>query len=127
MKQIGYAVMLLLFTGVGCSDQEPSSCVMGTVVGYEYCTNAVLISVEAQFKIGEDITYYDQSAHENVVRAPGKFGEYGTAKLFFKYRSYDAEADQQLFDYSASPCPALYGPFNVPTVVVTKYSTTGCN
>ncbi|NJM24334.1 MAG: hypothetical protein HC859_01195 [Bacteroidia bacterium] len=109
MRQIGYAISLLLLTGLGCTEDESSNCITGTVVGYEYCTNAVLISVDARFEIGEELVYYDQSTHENVVRAPGEFGEYGTSTLFFQYHAYDSERDYHCFNRPPLLVPLFSG------------------
>ena len=100
---------------------------MGTIVGYEGCGDAVLIQVDDKYKIGKTIIYYNKLSYDNIVRAPGEFGRYGVDTVYFTYRPYNKNQDKDLF-YNAStrPCLAVYGPFDVPSIVITDYSTKNC-
>jgi hypothetical protein len=117
----------LFLISLGCHDHDIQSCVAGTVVGYEQCSNAVLIQVDNKNQIGRNMTYYDKSSYDNVVRAPGELGQYGNTTIYFNYRSYNADQDDDLFKYSTLLCLAVYGPFDVPTVVITDFSTENCS
>ena len=118
-----FAVELIMSS---CSDHEDSNCISGTIIGYEECTNAVLIQVESGSPIGGSLTYYDQTVYENVVRAPGPIEDSEAGTIYFTYRAYNHESDKKLFENS-EPCLAIYAPFDVPTIVVTGFSAVSCN
>ena len=117
----------LLLSAFGCNEGSEVSCVRGTIIGYEQCSNAALIRVEDQHQIGKELQFYDKVSYDNVVRAPGEFGQYGTSTIYFQYRSFDRDRDQELFSYSASPCLAIYAPLDVPTIVITNYALNPCS
>ena len=111
-------------TCISCREDEvPSACIRGEVIGYEQCTNAVLVQVDEDHAIGDEITFYNKRSYRNVVRAPGVFGEYGDSAIYFQYREFAVE-DTILFK-PAMICLAVYAPFHVPTIVVTGFSTAG--
>lgn len=119
-------ILVAILVGVlACEDSPLSSCIRGEVVGYERCSNAVLIQVEKAYAIGEALTYYDHRSFDNVIRAPGKFGEYGDSIVYFTFRRYQHENDSGLFG-ATEICPSIYGPFDVPTVVITASSRVRC-
>lgn len=120
-----YTILGLFLTAIGCHENNPD-CISGSVIGYEQCTNAVLIEVDNS-PIGRELIFYDGSEHKNVVRAPGEPGQYGNSFIYFGFRPYKKDRDNGLFISSESPCLAVYAPFDVPTIVITGFSTTGCN
>jgi hypothetical protein len=126
LMKTNFAAILFLLMSFSCKDDSISNCISGIVVGYEQCSNAVLIKVNNSHPIGGSMHYYDNTPYDNVVRAPGLRDQYGKGKIYFSYREYDRDNDQDLFQ-AGSPCLAIYAPFDVPTVVITAYSMQGCN
>ncbi|MBX2965619.1 MAG: hypothetical protein KF845_05695 [Cyclobacteriaceae bacterium] len=118
--------LLFVIIGFGCEKDGVPKCFQGTVIGYEYCSNAVLIQVVSPPKIGGEITYYDKTKYENVVRAPAQLGEFSLGTIYFTYRPYDKEKDLELFKPQNTPCQMLYGAFDIPTIVIIDYSTLNC-
>lgn len=125
--QLSLLLSAFLWICTSCEEQDLPECVKGRVIGYEYCTNAVLIKLSSEYEFGGLINkYYNDSSYINVVRAPGELGEYGQNDLYFTYRNYDKERDYSLFEYQETPCNQYNYPFDVPTIVIINYSTSNC-
>lgn len=127
MKKMIIFILSIGLFAFSCEDSDVTpECVLGTVIGYEYCSNAVLIQVSSNSIIGGKITYYDDTEFENIIRAPAELGEYALGTIYFTYRPYDKEKDAGLFKPRDTPCNMYNWPFDIPTIVITDDSTSNC-
>jgi hypothetical protein len=123
VKLLGVLVIVTLFL-YSCDDDDESSnsCIEGNVIAFLECGEGALIQVTNQSELGKGLIF-NGVEYENVVQAPGNFPE---GKIYFTYREYDKEKDSYLFK-SDDICLALYGPYDVPIIVITDYSQINCS
>lgn len=100
-----------------------NTCIKGTVIGYEQCYNNVLIQV-ANYNVGSKATIpilndlghvVEYIVYDNVIKAPG--GRIPDGLIYFIARKYNPN-----LDHTIVLCPLNIIPYNVPMVVITKYS-----
>lgn len=129
--QISILLTVLTFFILSCENDEVSECIEGKVIGYDPCYNVTLIQVISGNLKGGPISLLEHE-FENVVQYPNapNSTEYPPLEvssdsiLYFNYRYYDSETDE--YPVYEDICPAIYEPFTVPLIVITKYSTTHC-
>ncbi len=116
---------------ISCEKQDSAfpynTCLEGIVIGYEECVEGTLIQIKSH-EFGADIVFHDNNFGDttftNVIKSPGK---YPKGSIYFKAREYNKESDQDLFlESDPTPCHMVYGPYDVPIVVITDYSQTKC-
>lgn len=115
--------MFIILTGC-CRDDGlllEETCFIGTVIGSEKCSGATIIQVINK-NIGKEIEYYDGHAVKNAIRVPGQFKQ---GEIHFTAREFNIKKDELLFD-PVQHCPAIYAPFDTPTLVITSHATTNC-
>lgn len=136
MKNKSYVYLSMLVISLlfnyGCQKEEYDfplyECTTGTVIGYEECGEGTLIQLH-DVNYGKTIEIYDLKTqknieYSNVVKSPGI---YPKEKIYFIARKYDKESDSDLFvSDNPKPCQWLYGPYDVPIIVITVSSTTNC-
>ena len=126
-------MVLIAFSALaffGCEKEDEqitfNKCIKGTVIGYEECQEGTLIQLD-NINIGNSIVYHDRELgdieYKNVIKSPGIYS--GT--IYFKAREYNSEEDHKLFLSSPpTPCKMIYGPYNVPIIVITEFSQIKC-
>ncbi len=116
---------------LSCGKQEIvfpyNECINGTIIGYEECGEGSLVQVDLS-QIGSTLVYHDKSlgdtTYTNVIKCPGIFPK---GLIYFKAREYNSEKDHDLFlGADPKPCQMIFGPYNVPIVVITEYSQIKC-
>jgi hypothetical protein len=121
-KLLSIVITVTLFLCSCDNNEEPSnSCIEGNVFAFLECGEGALIQIKNQSDLGGKLTYKDVE-YENVVQVPGSFPH---GVIYFNYRAYDKENDKHLFE-SDELCQWLYGPYDVPIIVISNHSQTKC-
>ncbi len=121
-------ILCIIICVIPISCKKEITCLEGEVIGYEKCEKATLIRIVNVNSMGNKISYHNDNGqdtiYENVIKTPNL---YPLGKIYFNYRKYDAQKDSHLFQFNpAQICLAVYGPYNVPIIVVTNFSQTNC-
>ena len=120
---LGFGIVWL--TAISC--KKEIKCIEGEVIGYEQCEKATLIKIINVKGMGSKISYHNNAVdtiYENIIKTPNL---YPLGKIYFNYRRYNEESDIALFQFDPPKiCDLVYGPYNVPIIVITSSSQTNC-
>ncbi len=122
LVKISFLCGIIVFMAFSCEkENEKPPCIKGEVFGFFECGEGVLIQIENMPDMGNKIVYKDVE-YENVIQAPGEFP---AGEIYFTYREYNRDKDYHLFQ-SDEICQMIYGPYDVPIIVITNFSQTKC-
>lgn len=133
MKTLIKSILVFLtgFIFFACEDNSLPDCVEGKVIGYERCSNVTLIKVISGNLKGDLISSFGRT-FENVVQYPNVPSSQifppiivgNDSIVFFNYRYFNKDKDEYPVDDDF--CNGLTGPYEIPTIVITNYSTSNC-
>jgi hypothetical protein len=118
MKRL-YIFFILVSLAFSCDDSDSARCISGEVIGYDACQGVSVIEVDAQFDIGDSLTYF-QKPLANAIKVPGELNAGRGFFLIRNFKSGDEQPNKDIF------CLAIYIPIDIPAYTVITRSDASC-
>lgn len=128
MKKNILPLILFIVSLTACESDNSDPCIKGKVAFYDNCHNTLVIEVLSGSLQGDSVNLHSFKG-ANMVQFPISvdddfFRVSSDSAFYFNYRFFDPEKNE----YSVDDHICLPGtfPLDLPTIVITNYSTTNC-